>query len=107
MQVSGGRSGRHRLSLGLLGVSWVTLCLLRDLLKLRINNEVLVAWGFKVNGDLSTNDKGRSNERWRRKNHNIQQKLALGSGRRWLGGHLTSGYGSNSQSPRSIEPFVV
>lgn len=97
----------HRLSLGLLGVSWVVPCLLKELLKLGINNEVLAAWGFKVDGDLSSNNNGCSSKPWRRKNHNIQQKLALGNGRRWPGSCLLSSYGSNSQSPRRIEPLVV
>lgn len=82
-------------------------CLLREFLKLGINNEMLVAWGFRVDGDLSTSNNRCSNKRRRRKNHNTEQKLALGNGRRWPGSCLASGYSSNSQHPQRIEPLVV
>ena len=44
-------------------MSQVVLCLLRELLKLRISNRVLVAWGFKANGNPSTNGNRRSDKR--------------------------------------------
>lgn len=83
-------------------MSWVMLCLLKEPLKLGVNNEVLVVWGselmriFPQTADAATSF---------REPKNPQGTAGIGSWHReelaGLGGRLASGWGSNSESSKN------